>query len=257
MSEKHTEDAGALLTARRLLGEASGLIEDAITTHIYDEDNGDEIPSDCVYTATVAEIDAFLAGAEQPEVRVLVRVRGGQVEAIETDRPMSGLRVVVADFDTDGADPEELTDVNLGVEDWRWAHVSVHEPEHRRTLIWAEDFRDPDTEKLIDIFAPEMPRAMVDLLIRGAAGSDPVPLTTMFEAFDGEIAEREGWGLFDSDTYGFEIEADHDRPQFMRDGRYDDEAAVAFVRERAARGSIYHAYALAVHDRQREALGAK
>lgn len=40
---------------------ARQLIDEAITTHIYDTDNGDTIPTDCVYTATVRTLDALIA----------------------------------------------------------------------------------------------------------------------------------------------------------------------------------------------------
>lgn len=51
-----------LTVAERLLRGAGSLIDEALTTHIYDEQNGDEIPEDCGYTRCSREIDAFLEG---------------------------------------------------------------------------------------------------------------------------------------------------------------------------------------------------
>ena len=49
-----------LATAKLLLAEAANLIEEAITTHIYDLCNGEEIPPDCPYTKAAHEIRRFL-----------------------------------------------------------------------------------------------------------------------------------------------------------------------------------------------------
>ena len=45
---------------RSLLEQARDLIDEAITTHIYDLDNGDKIPKDCPYTALVRAITKLL-----------------------------------------------------------------------------------------------------------------------------------------------------------------------------------------------------
>lgn len=75
------------------------------------------------------------------------------------------------------------------------------------------------------------------------------PLGVLAEEFNNGIAESEGWAIFCSDTYGFEIEADSDATAFIH-----DEAAEAFVRWRAGQGSSYHQQAIEIHDRQRAEL---
>lgn len=60
----------------------------------------------------------------------------------------------------------------------------------------------------------------------------------------------EGWGLFESDTYGWEVEADADSDLFVRDGVHYDDEAVAFVRGAAKAGSNIHQLALAIHEAQ-------
>ena len=54
-----------------------------------------------------------------------------------------------------------------------------------------------------------------------------------------EIAFSEGWGIFDSDTYGVSIQRDDDQALFA-----DDDAAIAHVEARAAGGSTIHQQAL-------------
>jgi hypothetical protein len=62
---------------------------------------------------------------------------------------------------------------------------------------------------------------------------------------------REGWGLFESDSRGLEVQADSDSKIFCRDGVSHDDEAAEFVQAMAANGSLYHAAALARIVRQR------
>lgn len=56
------EQWAAALAHIRTLSE---LIDQALTTHIYDESNGDEPDEDCAYTAATEAADAFLAEVSQ------------------------------------------------------------------------------------------------------------------------------------------------------------------------------------------------
>jgi hypothetical protein len=59
-----------------------------------------------------------------------------------------------------------------------------------------------------------------------------------------ERSASEGWCIIDNEDRTFSIEADHDSDVFCRDGvSYDDEA-LAYVKRRAAEGSVYHQCAL-------------
>lgn len=73
-----------------------------------------------------------------------------------------------------------------------------------------------------------------------------------FSWSDRVIAEREGWGMFESDSRGLEIEADHESEIFMRAGGASDREARRFVRIRAREGSPMHQRALAYHQRQKK-----
>lgn len=50
-----------------VITNARDLLKEAITTHIYDEGNGDVIPADDPYMQAVADLDAMIAGAAAPE----------------------------------------------------------------------------------------------------------------------------------------------------------------------------------------------
>lgn len=78
-----------------------------------------------------------------------------------------------------------------------------------------------------------------------------VPLESLLTAWDEMISfppVEEGWSLFESDTYGFEIEHDQEEGVFSN----DDEAR-AYVRARAKGGSPLHQMALAIHEAQEAA----
>jgi hypothetical protein len=55
-------------------------------------------------------------------------------------------------------------------------------------------------------------------------------------------ASRQGWGIFHSDTYGFEIERDDQRGRFA-----SDDQALGFVMGRASMGCPMAKAALAIH----------
>jgi hypothetical protein len=55
----------------------------------------------------------------------------------------------------------------------------------------------------------------------------------------------EGWGIFDSDERGPEIQADAESDIYVRDGESHDDEARGFVERQAALGSEYHKAALA------------
>lgn len=244
-----------LIGAEQLLIMASEVIEEAMTSHIYDDSNGERPEEDCAYQGTVDGIAAFLSGAP-PESRVVIYVKDGIVEDIVTDTPLpSKLRVVVIDADADGAD-------DYYEHDGRNVCVSVHEPDFK-AIDWDKDFlldgEAPDNPISEDGFTPAMAAALLD-----GTPEAPPTIADLWKAFDGRMAFREGWGVFESDRRGLEIQADGDRPQFVRNGSAYDEEAEDHVRNRASGGSLYHAYALAIHDRQAadhrrvaEALGYK
>lgn len=64
-------------------------------------------------------------------------------------------------------------------------------------------------------------------------------------------AEREGWGMFESDSRGLEIEADTEMGIFVFEDDPVDAEARRFVRARARAGSRLHTRALALHQRQK------
>lgn len=75
-----------------------------------------------------------------------------------------------------------------------------------------------------------------------------VPLHSLLTAWDEMVSfppADEGWNLFESDTYGFEIERDEDEDAFAT-----DDEALAYVRARAKGGSPLHQMALAIHEAQ-------
>lgn len=47
--------------------ELADLMEDALTTHIYDEQNGDEIPEDCAYTSAIEAVRAAVADHDEED----------------------------------------------------------------------------------------------------------------------------------------------------------------------------------------------
>lgn len=88
---------------RQLLADAANLLDEAVTSHIYDEQNGDEIPDDCPYVLTARECGAAAAG-EIPTQRIGITVQGGVVQSVWSDRPVVGVDVTVFDFDADDDD---------------------------------------------------------------------------------------------------------------------------------------------------------
>lgn len=96
--------------ATRLLKEGASLIDEALTTHIYDEDNGDEIPDDCPYVEHSEAVDKFLAGAPVPpeKIRIGVTMEGGLVRDVFSDKPCPQVEVVVIDYDVEGTQGDEL-----------------------------------------------------------------------------------------------------------------------------------------------------
>lgn len=93
-------------TARALIAEMSGLIDDAIANHIYDESNGDVIPEDCPYQAAVDAATLWLAGGAPGTITLVLE--GGCVQSVSSDHPLPDLKLVVIDYDTDDADRSEL-----------------------------------------------------------------------------------------------------------------------------------------------------
>lgn len=55
-------DAQTAIDAEALLAEAKRLIEEAVETHIYDFENGDEPGEDCGYMRWLKEYDKHLTG---------------------------------------------------------------------------------------------------------------------------------------------------------------------------------------------------
>lgn len=169
-----------------LISRLASLLDGAISTHIYDEDNGDEIPDDCPYTAAVAEAEAFLATYppagppvglleiaealsdatealdhqlnqvcqlhrysddetraamdEGDEARkrldlfrkataagpleLFVTVEGGNVQDVFCERPTSGIKVTVIDYDVED---EDQAVVEIHQEGDRWEKARADE----------------------------------------------------------------------------------------------------------------------------------
>jgi hypothetical protein len=76
-------------------------LNDALYTHIYDTENGEEIPADCTTTKVIEEAQKIIA---KHTVRVIVKVEGGVVQGIAVDS--SFVDAVVLDLD-DLNDEEE------------------------------------------------------------------------------------------------------------------------------------------------------
>lgn len=121
----------ALSRAFGLIETMRGLIDEAMSTHIYDFDNGDEVDPECGYQAAVDAADAFLAENHlaKPElVRVVVTVEGGIVQDVSTDRPLPGVQVIVLDYDMEG-DEDLFLMVDQGAKgkrDWTPSRASVY-----------------------------------------------------------------------------------------------------------------------------------
>ena len=229
-----------LVQARALLAEAGGLIDDAVSSHIYDDH--EEQPDDCAYKVLTDQIDRFLASQSGPaNTRVVIYVHGGIVEEITTDTGAPGVQVVVIDADADGAD-------DFYEYDGRNVAVSVHEPD-LKPVNWARDFTDEDGEPQnpldTETIGGGLTLDMGNFILAGGVIAPAMP-EELHEAFHGGRAQIEGWGIFESDSRGLEINRDDESGRFETD---DD--AEAFVRK-MAETSVYHAYALAIHDRVRQ-----
>lgn len=66
------------------------------------------------------------------------------------------------------------------------------------------------------------------------------------------VVEAEGWGMFESDSRGLEIEADQEMGIFVFEDDPVDAEARRFVRSKAREGSRLHMRALAYHQRQKK-----
>lgn len=110
--------------------ELSDALEDAESTHIYDFDNGDEQPDDCHYLLARAaweEARAKWNEAAQADVAPVARaigvvIEGGIIQSVFSPEPMPDVRLVVIDFDVDGA--QERCVITSGEHDERGAVVT-------------------------------------------------------------------------------------------------------------------------------------
>lgn len=241
-----------LAEARRLLGECGSLIDEAVTTHIYDTQNGDVIPEDSAYVQAGKAVEAFLShGAAQPAaaIRIGVLVDGGVVHEVFSDQPLPGVAVVLIDKDVGAYDEDEIYKVR-GIHDhreWFEAGVVVQDVVHEERFDWSKSFKDPEAGEVVDVFQSNPIETENDHIRQRFHGElfSAQSLATLHDAFNPQAALHEGWLMAQSDTYGLQIERDNDLGRFATD---DD--AIAFVRARAADGSLYHLLALAIHEKQ-------
>lgn len=104
-------------SALAALKAAESALDEALTSHIYDADNGEEPEPDCQYTAALAEVRAAIAEAEgkapaaapEPHAAVIF-MEGGLVTSVHSsDAAMVGRAVLIVDHDTEGSDRPVVT----------------------------------------------------------------------------------------------------------------------------------------------------
>lgn len=88
--------------------ELHALLGEAMERHIYDLDNGDEIPADCAFAKGMADWVKACAGTFIPAIpEIAVILEGGLVQNIVA-RNRSLVTVHIVDYDVEGADEEDL-----------------------------------------------------------------------------------------------------------------------------------------------------
>ncbi|MBU0801376.1 MAG: hypothetical protein KKA05_10315, partial [Alphaproteobacteria bacterium] len=113
---------------REVMKGAASLIEEAITTHIYDEQNGDVVPKDSPYVQIVEELQGLLsrAGGDRT-ARMVVVIDGGKVQSATTDS-RAPVEIIVVDLDTEGMDRDAISMVRrLEADEWDRAVVTRYD----------------------------------------------------------------------------------------------------------------------------------
>ncbi len=111
------------------LANLHGLLSEAMTAHIYNEDNGEAPEADCRYTAGLKEADALITElASGDMLKIEVHTSGGTVSGVFTNAAVHHAEVIVIDFDTDGAERYRLSMVNIanGAGDG-WERATINE----------------------------------------------------------------------------------------------------------------------------------
>lgn len=146
---------------RMLIRTMASLLDEALTTHIYDD--GDEVDPDCAYTAAVEEaeryLEAFPAPAT-PDVRAIAILRAltldlGEGHHDDVDR-LSGFGVVEA------AALDLLSDMKLS-------------PVH------ADHVPDPDDESIAGVYEAALAVAMAEAEVPSAFTAAPIGLLEIAE----------------------------------------------------------------------------
>jgi len=125
-----------LKNLRDLLEEAHDLVFEAITTHIYDEDNGDEIPDDCPYHAFIKKVDeALKEPSEVIDVTLKDQANGkGELKAkVDVGAGQIGIWL------------DKHGDCNLAQPNSRPVMIELYNGD-ARTLVWADINQEDPTD---------------------------------------------------------------------------------------------------------------